>query len=114
MEQLTCIDPLTDFDHGILSPPGHASKASRKVIIDKLAKAVNEAYGAAEAEHAAKLEAERAARLRQYAAELRALADRGMRPRVHRAKAAELEAEADRLDADVKENDNDHTDTLDR
>lgn len=89
---------LDDFDHGILSPSGRESKRSRKAVLDKLGKTVNEAMAAAEAQNRADLEAKHPQYLRQYEAELRALADRGMRPKAHRTKAAELEAEADQID----------------
>ena len=90
--------PPDDFDHGILSPSGHVSKRARDATIAQLALAVNRAVAEAELAHQGYLEAKRPEFLRQKAADLRALAARGMQPRKLTAQAARLEAEADALE----------------
>mgnify|MGYP001593753176 FL=1 len=97
----TYMTVLDDFDHGILSPSGRVSKRTRKVALAKLAARVNDAMAAAEESRQASFEAKLPQHLRQQATELRRLADLGMRPKAHRYLASKLEAEADRLDAEL-------------
>ena len=92
--------PLDDFDHGILSPSGRVSKRTSVATLKILAQRVNDAKAEADQAGQAALEIQRPKFLRQYAADLRALADRGMRPKKHRALAAALEAEAKQLERD--------------
>lgn len=90
------------IDHSLLSPSGHISKRARKA-----ANALHDARVAAwwcakypEPTEAEKAETARLARiqtLRLSAANLRDLASRGMRVRSYPKRAAEMEAEADRL-----------------
>lgn len=88
------------IDHTGLSPSGRVSKRARKAWLEReAARLFPPGYFAEiEREHQARLDAEHPARLRHRAADLRALAARGMQTRALTKEAARLEAEADRLD----------------
>ncbi len=88
-------DPIPRLDHSILSPSGHVSKRSREAALERVRR---ELFGDGLAYPTAPQPTE-AESLRRQAAELRELADRGMRPRAYRKKAGELEALADECDA---------------
>lgn len=83
------------IDHSILSPSGRASQRARRAALQRAAEQLFPAgfWDPTQPSAGAQLQARREALLRQ-AAELRALAARGMKPRAHRKQAAQLEAEA--------------------
>lgn len=90
------------IDHGLLSPSGRASKRARVYLEADYAKRAqawfDEKHPPPSAEDVArKATAERVASLKASAANLRALADRGMCVRKYRKEAARLEAEAESL-----------------
>jgi hypothetical protein len=80
------------LDHSLLSPSGHISERSRRAAQRKI-----EAALAEDPIVAAPRRGLGADDLLQRARDLRALADRGMRPRVHRREAERLEGEAMKL-----------------
>lgn len=77
------------------SPSGRMSKRARRAAEKRLHDALfgTEPYSL-KGEDKPPTPTESAARLRNYAAFLRGLADRGMRPRVHRREAERLDREA--------------------
>lgn len=108
-------------EHGTLGPSGHVSGAAQRATQARRDQEFA-AYGQAQRDYAAAVDrgeihdptgrvrprnlvaeqqaatSAEAGRLRRRAAELRHLADGGMRPRVHRREADRLEAEANRLE----------------
>jgi hypothetical protein len=88
------------------SPSGRMSKRVRKRAERRLELELFGPGGMSEAIRPRSREltkAERIEHLRQRAADLRHLADGGMRPRVHNKEAARLEREAGRLEAEGEE-----------
>jgi len=80
-------------NHSYLSPSGKVSKRARQAAQERTRR---ELLGDGLAFPACQQPTE-AERLRRQAAQLRTLADRGMKPRAYRRKADELERMADRL-----------------
>ena len=75
------------IDHSLLSPSGHVSKRARKVALKREAEKL---FPAGTWDKLQLTENDREHDLR-WAAELRSLAERGMRPRKYRKMADELE-----------------------
>jgi hypothetical protein len=87
------------IDHSLCSPNGSMSKAARERAEKRETARLFAPWGG----HMPRPTCPQptpAERNRRQAAELRALADRGMCPRKYRKEAARLEAEADRLTAE--------------
>jgi len=80
------------------SPSGHMSKRARKAAEERLRVKLFGPNGMPRPKARESTPQEQAAILRQRAADLRRLADGGMRPRVHRREAVRLEQEADELE----------------
>ena len=78
------------------SPSGRMSKRARKAAESRLALALFGPQGLQPEPPGVPRSAEH---LRSYAATLRGLADRGMKPRVHRREADKLDREADSMEA---------------
>ena len=78
------------LDHGTLSPSGHVSKRTER----RTKQAARDELVAYLAALPSVPPEDRRLRLLRQAAELRTLAARGMKPRAHAKRAAELEAEA--------------------
>lgn len=91
------------IDHSILSPSGRVSKRARKAALAREhARLFPPGYFEDIARRdAERKEAERPRWLRHTAADLRALASRGMQTRKLLREAARLEAEAERLEAEA-------------
>jgi len=85
-------------DHAYLSPSGTESKRSQQAAKERTRR---ELFGNGLPHPTSEQPAE-ADRLRREAAQLRALAERGMNPRAYRRKADELDAQADRLEEDKR------------
>ena len=84
------------IDHSILSPSGHVSKRARDAAMAReAARLFPEGSNFLAPQVQQPTEAER---LRRHAAELRGLAERGMKPRAYAKLASELEAKAAALD----------------
>lgn len=77
------------IDHSLLSPSGRVSKRARRAAMDRETKRLFAGVDWKDAPIPRKAE-----HLLSQAAELRRLADCGMRPKRHRELAAKLEAEA--------------------
>jgi hypothetical protein len=85
------------IDHGILSPNGRVSKRTRKLTLERVKQQLfPEGFNAMCAPKVEQPSAKE--RLLCQASELRALADRGMKPRAYRRKADELEAQANQIE----------------
>ena len=85
------------IDHGILSSSGRVSRRSEKLAkIRNYALLFPDGFPAPQAP----AQLDEVVILRQQAAELRDLADRGMSPRKHRVAADRLEARAAQLEAE--------------
>ena len=90
------------IDHGILSPSGKVSKRAREAALKReTEKLFPPGYWDAPAKTEAEARAGKATALRRTATNLRELADRGMTPRKFLREAARLEAEAERLEAQI-------------
>jgi len=86
------------IDHSILSPSGHCSKRARAAALKReAARLFPPGFGHHEPTEEEKRQ-ETIKRLRRSAANLRALAARGMSPRKFPREAAKLEAEATALE----------------
>ena len=88
------------IDHSILSPSGHCSKRARDAALKRAHDMLFPPgyWDKSEPTQAEKNRA-KAEALRRTAATLRDLAALGMKPRAYARRAAEFEADADRLDA---------------
>jgi hypothetical protein len=86
------------IDHGLLSPSGKASKASRKALEDDYARRVAAWWAAKYPESPDSSRPSESARLRAHAARLRELAARGMSVRKFTKEAENAESMADKLD----------------
>ena len=82
------------IDHSLLSPSGRMSKRAREAAMKREAKIL---FAGIDLNPPVPQPTE-AERLRRWATELRALAERGMKPRAYAKKAAELEARAEQLE----------------
>ena len=82
------------IDHSILSPSGRVSKRAEAAAKER---ARRELFGDGLAYPTVPQPTE-AESLRRWAATLRSLAERGMKPKAYARKAAELEARADELE----------------
>jgi len=81
------------IDHSLISPSGRMSKRARKAAIEREAKTL---FAGIDLNPPIPQPTE-AERLRRWAAELRALAEQGMKPSAYAKKAAALEAQAEQL-----------------
>jgi len=79
-------------DHSLLSPSGHVSKRSREAALERTRR---ELFGDGLA-YPSITQPTKVESLRQQAARLRDLAERGMKPRAYRKQAERLEAEAEK------------------
>ena len=77
------------------SPSGRMSKRARKKAENRLSLAL---FGPEGLQRPVTTQPSKAVKLRRWAAELRALANRGMRPRAYYAKADQLERQANTLE----------------
>ena len=78
------------IDHSLLSPSGHMSKRAREAALEREARRIFEGVNL----QPRTPQPTEASRLRHYAAELRALADRGMNTRKYRRLADGAEQQA--------------------
>ena len=83
------------IDHSILSPSGRVSKRAEAAAKERTRR---ELFGEKGLERPTVPQPTEAESLRRRAAELRSLAERGMKPKAYARKAAELEARADELE----------------
>lgn len=87
------VDTMSDAI-ALSSPSGHMSKRARAAADKQLSEALFGPGGLQRQPVSPATAKQQRAQLLHQAAELRGLAVRGMRPRAHRKRAAELEAEA--------------------